>query len=386
MRWVVYLDMDAFYVSCELKRHPELHGKVVAVSADPKGGKGRGVVLSASYEARALGLRSALPVSQAFALCPDYAWIPPDFPFYEENSREVMALLRERSAEARTFSIDEAAFRSEAPTPEAVEAEGRSLQREVRSRFDLPCSIGIGPTLTIAKIASDRAKPGGVVVVPPDSVQAFLAPLPVRSIPGIGKVTEAALAASGIRTIGEMAGAPIDRLRKALGGMAGAMHDLARGVVREEPWPEEEGPRSLGTMSTFDVDTSRVDEVRGELLRLCLSLSESVTKQGRWYRTVTVRLRASDFQQLQRSRTLPQRTASGELLARTATQLLDQLVGELEGRTHERHGSLSEPGVVPPSPARGWGVRTVGVSVSDLSEGSASQKRLDAFGGGSAGS
>lgn len=380
MRWCIYLDMDAFYVSCELKRHPELRGKPVAVSADPRGGKGRGVVLSASYEARKFGLRSALPVSQAYALCPSYVWIRPDFSFYEENSRSVMALLKQRTAEARVFSIDEAAYPFEAATPHEVEVEGLALQREVRTQFDLPSSIGIGPTLTVAKIASDRAKPGGVVVVPPDSLRAFLAPLPVRSVPGIGQVTETALGSVGVRTMGDMAVTSVDRLRRALGGLAAPMHDLACGVVREEPWPEEEGPRSLGTMSTFDVDASEASDVREELHRLCGSLSESVAKQGRRFRTVTLRLRTSDFQQLQRSRTLPHRTESAEVLGRTATMLLDQLLGEMEERARARPGSLADPGAVPRAEARAWGIRTVGISVSDLDEGSASQRSLDAFG------
>lgn len=380
MRWCVYLDMDAFYVSCELKRRPELRGRPVAVSADPKGGKGRGVVLSASYEARGFGLRSALPVSQAFALCPDYVWIPPDFSFYEENSRRVMGLLKARSPEARTFSIDEAAYPWEGGSPEAAEAEGRALQRQVRERSDLPCSIGIAPSLTLAKIASDRAKPGGVVVVAPERVASFLAPLPVRSVPGIGKVTEAALGDVGVTTLAELAAAPVERLRRALGGTAGTLRDLARGLVREEPWPEEEGPRSIGAMSTFDEDRSDPEEIREALRRLSGGLAESAARQGRWFRTVTVRVRLGDFRQWQRSRTLPQRTDSAEVLGRTAEQLAEQILGEVEARRRGRLGALSEEGPPAPALARGWRVRTLGVSVSDLSEAIPGQRRLDLFG------
>ncbi|MDE1819802.1 MAG: DNA polymerase IV [Euryarchaeota archaeon] len=373
--------MDAFYVSCELKRRPELKGQPVAVSADPKGGKGRGVVLSASYEARKFGLRSALPVSQAYALCPSYIWVLPDFPFYEENSKDVMALLTARSPQARTFSIDEAAYPWEGGDPAGAEREGRELQKDVRERFDLPCSIGIGPSLTVAKIASDRAKPGGVVVVPPDSVRSFLASLPTRAIPGIGKVTEEELARVGVATIGQMAELPVERLRKALGAMAPGMSDLARGVVREEPWPDEEGPRSMGAMSTFDTDSSDPKEVREEVDRLARALAESVQRQGRRFRTVTLRVRRSDFQQLQRSRTLPQRTENTETLVRGALQLLDQVLSELAQDIRTPPPSLEEPPPTGPPrsrPAR-WGIRTVGVSVADLAEGSPSQKSLDRF-------
>lgn len=377
MRWVVYLDLDAFYASCELKRHPELKGLPFAVSADPRGGHGRGVVLSASYEARAKGLRSAMPVSQAFSLCPDYAWLPPDFPFYEENSRAVMGLLRGRSPDARTFSIDEAAYPFEASERALVEAEAQALQLLVRRSCDLPCSIGVGPTLTVAKIASDRAKPGGVVVIPAGEVARFLAPLPVRAIPGVGQVTESALQQVGVHTIADLAAAPAERLRRPLGAAAASLQRLAKGTLAEEGWPEEEGPRSLGAMSTFDQDSSDPIEVRQELDRLARSLAEGVAKQGRTFRTVTVRIRRSDFQQFQRSRTLPQRTESEEALRRCVLQLVDAILEEEGRKVRATHPTLGEGGLSPPAVPRRWGVRTVGVSVSDLALVSSAQRRLD---------
>jgi DNA polymerase IV (archaeal DinB-like DNA polymerase) len=377
VRWAVYVDMDAFYASCELKRHPELRGVPFAVSADPRGGAGRGVVLSASYEARAKGLRSAMPVSQAFALCPEYRWVLPDFAFYEENSRQVMALLRARSADSRSFSIDEAAYPFESISPSEVEVEAREVQRQVREACALPCSIGVAPTLTLAKIASDRAKPGGVVVIAPDSVATFLAPLPVRAIPGIGRVTEAALEAAAVRTLADLARTPVERLRRPLGGMAGSLHDLARGVVHEEPWPEEEGPRSRGAMSTFDRDTSEPSDVLSELDRLSRSLSESLAKEGRMFRTVTVRIRRSDFQQLQRSRTLPQRTADPGTLSRTVRQLAESVLQEERSRSRATQRPLSEPGNARGNAVRRFGVRTVGISVSDLAPSLGAQRSLD---------
>lgn len=377
MRWVVYLDMDAFYASCELKRHPEMRGKPFAVSADPKGGHGRGVVLSASYEARAKGLRSAMPVSQAFGLCPEFSWVAPDFSYYEACSRSVMALLKARSPEARTFSIDEAAYPFESDDPQGVEAEARDLQTEVRSRVGLPCSIGVGPNLTIAKVASDKAKPGGVVVVPPDSVASFLAPLPVRALPGIGQVTESALQAEGAQTLGDLLRVPMERLRRPLGATAPSLRDLVRGKLREEPWPEEEGPRSVGAMSTFDVDTSDPREIFQELSRLAENLAEGVARQGRTFRTVTVRVRRSDFEQLQRSRTLPQRTDSAEALKRTALQLVEGILQEEGRRFRAAQAPLTEGPAPPGGSLRRFQVRTLGVSVSDLAQASSGQRRLD---------
>ncbi|HKS59764.1 MAG TPA: DNA polymerase IV, partial [Thermoplasmata archaeon] len=238
MRWFVHVDMDAFYVSCELRERPELVGKAVAVGPDPHRGPTRGVVLSASYEARALGIRSAMPVGRAAELAPELIWIPPDFSKYVRSSSAIHDFLS-RNAEGVTMrSIDEASFPKESESADELRAWARQTQSALRSELGLPCSIGAAPFRIVAKIASDRAKPGGVVVVDPQGVAEFLAPLPVEAIPGVGPKTSEALQALGIRTIGEIGGRTGASLRRAFGGFGVELLALARGEPHE---PSSEG-------------------------------------------------------------------------------------------------------------------------------------------------
>ncbi len=372
MRGAVYVDMDAFYVSCELLRHPELQGTPVAVSADPKEGKGRGVVLSASYEARRFGLRSAQPVSQAWALCPTATYLRPDFPFYQECSRKVMALLKSRSELARAFSIDEAAYPYELPSiADEAEGEGRTIQDRLRNELGLPSSVGIAPSLALAKIASDRAKPGGVVAVLPGEVPAFLSSLPVRAVPGIGPVTERGLASEGVTTVGELSELPPRELQRLLGSPRPSIVRWARGEVFEEPWPAEEGPRSLGAMHTFERDSADTEEIARGIDRLAEEILPSLRREQLTFRTVTIRVRFSDFSQVQRSRTLPGETEDAELLHREARTLLHELLRARRARTRSLGPEGNRGG--PPR------VRTIGVTVQGLRPLRRGQSRLDAF-------
>src|SRR5580692_10524917 len=198
MRWVVYLDIDAYYVSCELRDRPDLVGRPVIVGPDPGLRPTRGVVLSASYEARKFGVRSAMPAREAARRCPEAVWIAADFPKYGRTAEEVRDLLRARFGEVVPLSIDEAAVGVDAADDGAAGAVAVAVQAEIRTTLGLPVSIGVATSRTVAKIASDRAKPGGVVVVRPESVATFLGPLPIRAVPGVGPKTEARLATYGI--------------------------------------------------------------------------------------------------------------------------------------------------------------------------------------------
>ncbi len=371
MEGVVYVDMDAFYVSCELLRHPELKGGPVAVSADPRGGQGRGVVLSASYEARRFGLRSALPVSQAWTLCPQAVYLPPDFPFYEETSRRVMAFLKERSPLARTFSIDEAAYPARVEGRTEAEREGREVQGAIRGRFGLPCSVGVAPHLTLAKMASDRAKPGGVVVVLPEEVPRFLGPLPVRAVPGVGPVTERALLSREVRTIQELAALSPRELKRLLGSPRPEIVRMVLGESFPSVWPEEEGPRSVGSMSTFDADTEDGEKLARELRDLAGRVGDEVRRRGLRFRTVTLRVRYEDFSQVQRGQTLPQPTERVETLFRVAQGLLRELL-------RERRGSPASLGATaaPRVPRR---IRTLSLTVQGLREIPSGERPLEGF-------
>jgi nucleotidyltransferase/DNA polymerase involved in DNA repair len=356
---VIYVDLDAYYVSCEVRDRPELAGRRVIVGPDPKAGPTRGVVLSASYEARTTGVHSAMPVGQADRLCPDAVWVAPDFEKYERVAREVRDFLAERFGSVVPLSIDEAAMVVELRDAAEAEAAARALQAAVRERLRLPCSIGVAPTRTVAKIATDRAKPGGVVVVPPETVDDFLAPLSVRAVPGVGPKTEAVLAEVGITKIGELRSLP-PSVRRRLGRFAEELSRLARGEPIPSDLEEERGPRSRSTDHTFERDTSEEPDLRAAVERLVEELARTLERERLRYRTVTVALRWEDFERSQRSRTLPSRQEGPEALREAARRLFEELWAS-EGQGRRRR------------------VRTVSVGTEKLSSVRDHQARLDTF-------
>ncbi|HYK93713.1 MAG TPA: DNA polymerase IV [Thermoplasmata archaeon] len=350
MRWVFYVDMDAFYVSCELRDRPDLKGRPVIVGPDPSQGPTRGVVLSASYEARKFGVRSALPAAQAARLCPDAVWVPADFAKYERLSTDVMERLRRFSPDARPHSIDEAAFSVELESPVEVERLARTVQEDVRRSLDLPCTVGVAPSRLVAKIATDTAKPAGVRVVGPDSVAAFLAPLPVRAVPGIGPKTEERLAAAGIHQIGDVATAPRSAVSSAVGGWAEELRRLAQGKS-EDPVESEGGPRSRSVERTFSEDVGTWEGLEPRIRELAESLADALAHERWRYQTVTVAVRWADFGRVQRSRTLPSAREGRGDLAGTAARLARELWG-LEQSGHRRPVRMVSVGAERLVPAR----------------------------------
>ncbi|MCI4331348.1 MAG: DNA polymerase IV [Thermoplasmata archaeon] len=343
MRWIFWIDLDAYYVSCELRDRPELRGRPVIVGPDPSQGPTRGVVLSASYEARKFGVRSALPVGRAAQLCPQATWVPADFPKYERVAGEVRHLLRERYPRVVPRSIDEATIDLDLPDAPSAESEARAMQREVLEHLDLPASIGVSPSAVVAKIASDRAKPAGVVIVASERIAEFLAPLSVRVVPGVGPKTEAILHASGIEQVGQLAhGAPpgIDR---ALGDFAKELVALARGHPHD-PIEEEPGPHSRSVDRTFVEDLSELEQVEAELSPLIDSLSEGIGAEGLSYQTVRISVRWDDFQRVQRGHTLPASQFGPGALRAVAPRLLAQLWEE-EHQGRRRRVRLLSVGV-----------------------------------------
>ena len=325
MQWIVYLDLDAFYVSCELTERPELVGRAVIVGPDPTKGPTRGVVLSASYEARTFGVRSAMPVGEAHRRCPDAIWLPADFPKYERLSNAVRELLRPRAPDLVQLSIDEFAFTAEGPGALEAERIGREVQQEIRERLHLPASLGIAASTTVAKIASDRAKPGGIRVVPPDETAAFLAPLPVRAVPGVGPKTAEVLASLGIETIGSMAVGAGPKVRAALGGFAEELVLLARGTPRDTRLTAESGPRSRSTDHTFLEDVEEPGTLEAALREMAPALAASLARERLRYQTVTVAVRWRDFSRTQKSATLPALHTGAEPLERAGLRALAEL-------------------------------------------------------------
>lgn len=297
--------MDAFYASVELRDRPELRGRPVVV-----GGLGaRGVVLSATYEARAFGVRSAMPIGRARRLCPQAVFIPPRHQLYGAVSREVMAIFRDVTPEVEPLSLDEAFLdvsgaRRRLGAPRAI---AELIRREVREQQSITCSVGVAPVKFVAKIASARCKPDGLLVVPRHGVTDFLHPLPVSALWGVGDKAEEVLARLGLRTVGDIAQVPEATLRRELGVAGAHLHALAWGSDERPVSPRRE-EKSVGAEETFATDVDDPEVIRQELLRLSDRTARALRAAGCVARTVTVKLRLASFKTITRSRTLPEPT------------------------------------------------------------------------------
>jgi DNA polymerase-4 len=302
---ILHVDMDAFYASVELRDRPELRGRPVVV-----GGLGsRGVVLSATYEARAFGVRSAMPIGRARRLCPQAVFIPPRHPLYGEVSREVMAVFRAVTPEVEPLSLDEAFLdvsgaRRRLGAPAQIAAQ---IRRQVREQQSITCSVGVAPVKFVAKIASARCKPDGLLVVPATGILDFLHPLPVSALWGVGDKAEEVLNRLGLRTVGDLAHVPAATLRRELGAAGEHLHALAWGRDERRVVPTRE-EKSIGAEETFPVDVDDPAVIRQELLRLSGRTARALRGAGCMARTVTVKLRLASFKTITRSRTLGEPT------------------------------------------------------------------------------
>lgn len=303
-RIILHLDMDSFYASVEVQRRPELAGKPVIIGADPKNGCGRGVVSTCSYEARAYGIRSAMPISQAYALCPQAAFLTPDFPAYIEASNGVMEILTSYGFRMEQVSIDEA-FLDVTALGDFFSAQSKAeeIKKVIRQRLGLSCSIGIAPTRIIAKMASDYQKPDGLTVVAPGILQKFLAPLPVRKIPGVGKKAEGLLFEMGVRSIGDLARVDVQTLIGKFGRGAIALKKLALGIDESGITRSQES-KSISREITFESDTDDIREIVSTLDTLIHSVSSNLTDEKLRFKTLTLKIRYQGFLTRSRSRSL----------------------------------------------------------------------------------
>jgi DNA polymerase-4 len=322
---ILHVDMDAFYASVEMRKDPSLAGKPVVVG----GGGPRGVVLSASYEARRFGVRSAMPGSRARRLCPDAVFVSPDFSSYRAFATRLREVLMTFTPFVEPISLDEAfldvggATALFGPTPEIAER----VRATVLAELDLPCSVGVAPNKFLAKLASAAAKPDGVVVVPADDVESFLHPLPVSALWGVGERTHETLERLGVRTVGELAGISRRVLERALGEANGRhLGALARGRDDRAVVPYE-APKSVSHEETFGHDLDSEEDVLRELLRLSLKVAVRLRREGFRARTISIKVRLASFTTLSRSRTIPDATDVGHDLHRIATELYRGLPG-----------------------------------------------------------
>ena len=345
-RTILHVDMDAFYAAVEQRDRPELRGRPVIVGADPQGGRGRGVVATASYEARRFGVGSAMPISKAWRLCPDAVYVPPDMARYAGVSREIMAILGRYTDCVEPISIDEA-FLDVTGSRRAFgdgERIARDLKEAVRAETGLTASVGVAPSKLVAKIASDLRKPDGLVVVPPGGEAALLAPLPVRRLWGVGPKMEEALARLGVATIGDLAALDPARLERRLGTHG---HDLLRLAKGDDDRPvvaDREAAKSIGHEHTYDVDTADLARLRGTLLDLSDSVAARLRAHGVRGRTVTLKYRDEDFVTITRAETMPSPTDAGNRIFEVAWRLFEKA----HGRRKVRLLGVSLSGLGPP--------------------------------------
>lgn len=324
---MLHVDMDSFFVSVELLEQPELRGLPTAVAFDTA----RSVVSSASYEARRFGVRSAMPVGRAKQLCPQLILIPPVHSKYRDASRAVMRVFGEFTPLVEPLSIDEA-FLDVAGSlklfGEPTEI-ARQLRARVREQTGLPASVGLAGTKFIAKLASQRAKPDGILEIPPARTLEFLHPLPVEAMWGVGKATARSLQSRAIRTIGELAREPLPSLERLVGrASALKLHALANG--RDARAVETERiEKSIGHEETFAIDETDRAVLHRELLRLSTRTAERLREHGAEARTIAIKVRWDTFETVTRSRTLSEATNATQRIYRTACELLDGLGASL---------------------------------------------------------
>jgi len=348
--------MDAFYVSVERRENPSLVGKAVIVGANPKGGKGRGVVMACSYEARAIGIRSGMPIGMAWRKAPSAVYLRPNYELYGAVSESVINVLRSYADVLEHVSIDEAFLdvTSKVSTFDEAAEYGARVKAAVREREGLACTIGAAPNKSVAKIASDLAKPDGLRVIRPEEVRAFLDPLPVTKISGVGAKTAQLLERSGVLTIGELARFPGTELKKMLGKNAVWLWAIARGM-EELPVEERPDPKSISVERTFDRDVSDWGVVEKTFRDVAHNVFLRARGQGATFRTIGIKIRFEGFQTHLRERTLSSNVLDEEVLAAVCRELAEEFA---EGKHR---------------------VRLVGVRVTHLERPTTKQPQLSSF-------
>ena len=348
MRIIVHVDMDAFYAAVEERYHPELRGLPVAVGADPKGGKGRGVVTTANYLARRFGIHSALPISRAWRQAEAArrrgeaatVFIQPNFDLYREVSDRIMRIFESAADSFEEASIDEAYLDvSSAGEFDAAVERMTALKTEIRAKEELGCSVGIASNKLIAKIASSRNKPDGLTVIRPEMILDFLDPLPIRVIPGIGPKSEVLLHQQNLRTVKELRGVSEDQLTEWFGRWGERLFEKARGIDDAEvsnDWTR----KSIGEQETFEQDTRDLAVVTERLYGMAERvISKLRKKEFSGFRTITLTVRFSGFETKNRSHSVKNGISldgDGEAVRLLKEQALSLLLPFFDARENPR--------------------------------------------------
>ncbi len=326
---ILHIDMDAFYASVEERDQPELRGKPVIVGGNPKG---RGVVAAANYKARSYGIRSAMPASQARRLCPEAIFLAPRIACYAEVSEQIHQIFLNYTPLVEPLSLDEAFL--DATGSEKLfgdsEAIGRQIKEEIKAKIHLCASVGIAPNKFVAKVASDLGKPDGFLVVQPEAVQAFLDPLPVRRLWGIGKSGDQILAKKGIRTIHQLRQRPRRLLRECFGLWGEQLWAFAHGRDDRPVIPDHE-VKSISNETTFEKDLDDIDLLQSHIVTLTEQVAWRLRRQDLRARTVGLKIRFADFKTITRSHSLPKATHTTQDLLSIAIDLLKTNLKKKQG-------------------------------------------------------
>ena len=332
-RSILHVDMDQFYAAVEMQRHPELKGKPVIIGSDPKGGSGRGVVSTASYEARVFGVRSALPISSAYKLCPQGVFLPVDMEAYIKVSEQIHEVFEMLTPDVEPLSLDEAFLDVSASS--LLFGDGpacaQRIKDEIKARTGLDCSVGVAANKFVAKVASDLRKPDALVVVPPGTEAEFLAPLPIGRLWGVGKASEPQFHRLGIRTIGDLLKAGPGVLKANFGESYTAhLTALAQGLD-ERAVVSEQRAKSIGRETTFEEDSRDLGLLRQTLADLAEDVAVRLRRHGWVAGQLTVKFRWQGFETHTRQQALRPATAHGPSLFAVANEILKEEL-EADGR------------------------------------------------------
>ncbi|HUL22341.1 MAG TPA: DNA polymerase IV [Thermodesulfobacteriota bacterium] len=323
MRRILHIDMDAFFSAVEQKRRPELAGKPVIVGGGGDPTK-RGVVSTASYEARRFGIHSAMPLRTACKLCPDAIFLPVDYEEYSRVSEEVKGILREFSPIMEDVGIDEA-FLDLSSIDRPSDEIAREIRKRIQDETGLTCSVGIAPNKLLAKMASDMQKPDGLTIITEDDIPSRIWPLSVRKLRGVGPKTEAYLKEKDIQTVGDLASYSLDQLTEEFGQSYGSyLYEASRGMD-ESPLVTHWEPKSISRETTFQRDVENWQVIAKTLVDLIKEVIHNMKEEGYQGRTITLKIRFSDFKTYTRARTLSQHGDSEEEIRKAAFDCLGRI-------------------------------------------------------------
>ncbi|MBD3229841.1 MAG: DNA polymerase IV [Candidatus Lokiarchaeota archaeon] len=325
-RVIFHVDMDAFYASVEIRENSDLENKPVVVGVGPNVEKFKGVVSTASYKAREYGIKAGIPLIQAYNKCKDIVIMPARISYYKEVSNNIMEILKKYSDKFQQISIDEAYLdvSKRIEDYDSIENLVNKIKEEILNNEGLTCSIGVGPNKSIAKIASGFKKPSGVTIINSDKIRKFLDPLPVKTIPGVGKKTKKLLAKRGIEKIKDLIKLSKSDLISLLGKAGGKIYDIAIGRESSEVKPR--GPRkSLGFIRSFESSTDDIKKIKEKIKELSKSIIKKIQADDFQFRTMSIIIRFDDFSVITRSNSLTHHTNDYKVLIKNVIDLFDKV-------------------------------------------------------------